>query len=146
MGRIVVFAVGLLAAAAFAASAGADSAYRTEQLDLVGVAGAPGGGRVVNIHTNGPVLYAHEIYTLRHAAPGTYQVFLNLFITSQDCTGPVIPVPTATLQTNAAGNAQGDATFTPADAGDLRGLSFGINWTVVGPATYQSACTVVTLD
>ena len=146
MVRIVVLAVGLLAAASLAASAAADSAYRTEQLDLVGVGGAPGGGRVVNIHTNGPVLYAHEIYTLRHAAPGTYQVFLNLFIGSRDCTGPVVSIPTATLETNAAGNAQGDATFTPEDAADLRGLSFGISWTVVGPATYQSACTVVTLD
>jgi hypothetical protein len=146
MGRILVFAVALLAAAAFAVGAAADSAYRTEQLELVGVAGAPGGGKVVNIHTNGPVVYAHEIYTLHHAAPGSYQVFLNLFLTSLDCSGSVVPIPTATLETNAAGNGQADAKFTPEDAGDLRGQTFSISWTVVGPATYQSACTIVTLD
>ena len=146
MGRILVLAVALLAAATFAAGAAADSAYRTEQLALVGVAGAPGGGQVVNIHTNGPVVYAHEIYTLQHAAPGTYQVFLNLFLTSRNCSGAVVPLPTAAIETNAAGNGQGDAKFTPADAGDLRGQTFSISWTVVGPATYQSACTVVTLD
>jgi hypothetical protein len=146
MGRTLVLAAALLGAAVFATGAAADRAYRTEQLELVGVAGAPGGGRVVNIHTNGPVVYAHEIYTLGHAAPGTYQVYLNLYLTSVNCTGPVIQVPTATIETNAAGNGQGDAKFTPEDAGDLRGLTFGISWTVVGPATYQSACTVVTLD
>jgi hypothetical protein len=146
MGRISVLAAALLAAAVFVAGAAADRAYRTEQLSLEGTAGAPGGGRVVNIHTNGPVIYAHEIYTLSHAAPGTYQVFLNLFLTSLDCTGPVTTIPTATIETNAAGNGQADATFTPEDAGDLRGLTFGISWTVVGPATYRSACTVVTLD
>ena len=146
MGRILVFAVALLAAAAFAVGAAADSAYRTEQLELVGVGGAPGGGKVVNIHTNGPVVYAHEIYTLHHAAPGSYQVFLNLFLTSLDCSGSVVPIPTTTLETNAAGNGQADAKFTPEDAGDLRGQTFSISWTVVGPATYQSACTVVTLD
>ena len=95
MGRILVVAVALFAAAAFAAGAAADSSYRTEQLELVGVAGAPGSGTVVNIHTNGPVVYAHEIYTLRHAAPGTYQVFLNLFPTSLNCTGLMVPLPTA---------------------------------------------------
>ena len=146
MGRIMVLAVALVAAAAFAVGAAADSAYRTEQLELVGVAGAPGGGKVVNIHTNGTVVYAHEIYTLHHAAPGTYQVFLNLFLTSLDCSGSVVPIPTTTLETNAAGNGQADALFTPEDAGDLRGLTFSISWTVVGPATYQSSCTIVTLD
>jgi hypothetical protein len=146
MARIFVFAVALVSAAAFAVGAAADSAYRTEQLDLVGLAGAPGGGRVVNIHTNGPVVYAHEIYTLQHAAPGTYQVFLNLFPTSLNCSGAVVPIPTASIETNAAGNGQGDAKFTPEDAADLRGQTFSISWTVVGPATYQSACTVVTLD
>jgi hypothetical protein len=146
MGRIIAVAAALIAAAAFAVGASADSAYRTEQLNLVGLAGAPGGGKVVNIHTNGPVVYAHEIYTLQHAAPGTYQVFLNLFPTSLNCSGAVVPIPTASIETNAAGNGQGDAKFTPEDAADLRGQTFSISWTVVGPATYQSACTVVTLD
>ena len=146
MGRILVFAVALLAAAAFAVGAAADSAYRTEQLELVGVAGAPGGGKVVNIHTNGPVIYAHEIYTLRHAVAGTYQVVLNIFPTSLNRTGLTVAIPTAVLSTNAAGNGHADGKFTPADAAELRGTTISISWTVAGPATYASACTVVTLD
>jgi hypothetical protein len=146
MNRILTVAAVAVAAAAFTANAGADSAYHTEHLALTGVAGAPGGGSVVNIHTNGPTIYAHEIYTLRGVVPGTYQVVLNLFPTSLDCTGAAIPVPTATITTNAVGNGQGDATFTPEDARELRGQTFGINWTVTGPATYVSGCTVVVLD
>jgi hypothetical protein len=147
MRRIFVLtATAVVAAVGFAGSAAADRAYHTETLELVGVGGAPGGGRVVNIHTNGPVVYAHEVYTLRHAVPGTYQVFLNLFLTSLDCTGDGIAFPTATIATNAAGNGEADMKFTPQDAADLRGLTFSISWTVSGPATYASACTVVTLD
>jgi hypothetical protein len=146
MRRILVLGVTVVAAAVLAGAAIADSAYRTEQLELVGVAGAPGGGSVVNIHTNGPVVYAHEIYTLQHAVPGTYQVFLNLYLGSLDCTGAALPIPTASITTNAKGNGQADAKFTPDDAGDLRGMTISINWTVTGPATYATACTVVVLD
>jgi hypothetical protein len=42
-----------LGAAVLAGAAAADAVYRTERLELVGLAGAPGGGMVVNIHTNG---------------------------------------------------------------------------------------------
>jgi hypothetical protein len=143
---LVLTATLVVAAAAFAGSAAADRAYHTDTLELVGVGGAPGEGTVVNIHTNGPVVYAHEVYTLRHAVPGAYQVFLHLFLTSLDCTGVGIAIPTAMLATNAAGNGEADAKFTPEDAAELRGLTFSISWTVSGPATYASACTVVTLD
>src|SRR5436190_15849360 len=51
-------------AATLAAAASADSAYHTERLDLHGLNGAPGGGMVVNVHPNGPIVYAHEVYTL----------------------------------------------------------------------------------
>jgi hypothetical protein len=146
MRRILVLGAAIAAIAVLAGAAIADSAYRTEQLALVGVAGAPGGGSVVNIHTNGPIVYAHEIYTLQHAVPGKYQVTLNLYLESLNCTGAVTPVPTASLTTNAAGNGQADAKFTPEDADGLRGMTISINWTVSGPATYQTACTVVTLD
>jgi hypothetical protein len=146
MQRILAVAAVAVTAAALTANAVADSAYHTEHLALTGLAGAPGGGSVVNIHTNGPTIYAHEIYTLRHVVPGTYQVVLNLFPTSRDCTGPTVPVPTTSITTNAVGNGQGDATFTPEDAAELRGQTFSINWTVTGPATYVSGCTVVVLD
>jgi hypothetical protein len=135
-----------LGAAALAGTAAADAVYHTERLELAGLAGAPGGGMVVNAHPNGPNVYAHEIYTLRHAVPGSYQVSLNIFPTSLDCTGMALALPTATLETNARGNGRADVKFTPADVAGLRGMTFSISWTVAGPATYVTGCTVVVLD
>jgi hypothetical protein len=146
MRHILVLAATAVLAAAFVGTATADQVYQTERLELSGVAGAPGGGMVVNVHPNGPNVYAHEIYTLSHAVPGVYQVSLNLFLTSLDCTGPTAALPTATLTTSAAGNGRADAKFTPEDAAAIRHMTFSISWTVAGPATYVTACTVVTLD
>ena len=140
----------LISAAALAlglaGSAAADSAYHTERLALRGVDGAPGGGMVVNVHANGPNVYAHEIYTLSHAVPGTYQVVLNLYTGSLDCSGTLATLPTAEITTNAVGNGQADVKFTPEMVGELRGSTVSISWTVIGPATYVTRCTVVTLD
>ena len=146
MRRMLILTVTAFLAAAFVGTAAADDVYHTERLELSGVGDAPGGGMVVNIHPNGPNVYAHEIYTLRHAVPGDYQVFLNLFPTSLNCTGPTVAFPTATLTTNAAGNGRADVKFTPEDAAEIRNMRFSISWTVAGPATYVTACTVVTLD
>ena len=146
MRHILVVAATAALAAAFVGTAAADRVYHTEHLELSGVGGAPGGGMVVNIHPNGPSVYAHEIYTLRHAVPGTYQVVLNLFPTSLDCTGSSAAIPTATITTNASGNGRADVKFTPADAAALRGMTISIKWTVAGPAMYVTTCTVVTLD
>ena len=133
-------------AAVLAGAAAADAVYHTERLELAGLAGAPGGGMVVNVHTNGPQVYAHEIYTLRDAVPGTYQVTLNVFPTSLNCTGTALAFPTATLVTNARGNGRADVKFTPEDVGGFRGMTFSLSWTVTGPATYVTGCTVVVLD
>jgi hypothetical protein len=146
MRHILILAATAVLAAAFVGSATADRVYHTERLELNGVSGAPGGGMVVNVHPNGQTVYAHEIYTLSHAVPGEYQVFLNLFLTSLNCTGATGALPTATLTTSAAGNGRADVKFTPEDAAAIRNMTFSINWTVVGPATYVTACTVVTLD
>jgi hypothetical protein len=133
-------------AATLVAAASADSAYHTERLDLHGLNGAPGGGMVVNVHPNGPIVYAHEVYTLSGAVAGTYQVALHIFPTSLNCSGESAVIPTATIETNAHGNGRADVKFTPADAAGIRGLTLSINWTVTGPATYVTDCTVVTLD
>lgn len=147
-GRFVLaaLATALTAAAAFAGTAAADRVYHTERLELSGVSGAPGGGMVVNIHANGPKVYAHEVYVLRQAVPGTYQVSLTLFPTSLNCAGQSVPIPTAMIETNAVGNGRADVKFTPEDVGDLRGTTVSINWSVTGRATYVTDCTVVTLD
>jgi hypothetical protein len=133
-------------AATLAAVASADSAYHTERLELGGLNGAPGGGMVVNVHPNGPVVYAHEIYTLSGAVAGTYQVALHIFPKSLNCSGESAVIPTATIETNAHGNGRADVKFTPADVAGLRGLTVSISWMVTGPATYVTDCTVVTLD
>lgn len=146
MRGILGLAAVTLAAAALAGTAAADAVYHSERLDLKGLSGAPGGGMVVNVHTNGPQVYAHEIYTLRQAVPGTYQVILNVFPTSLDCTGMALAVPTATLETNARGNGRADVKFTPEDVAGFRGMTFSLSWTVMGPATYVTSCTVVVLD
>jgi hypothetical protein len=136
----------MLGAAALAGAAAADAVYHTERLELSGLAGAPGSGTVVNIHTNGPQVYAHEIYTLRDAVPGTYEVILTVFPTSLDCTGMALAFPTATLETNTSGNGQADAVLSPEDVTGFRGMTFSLTWTVTGPATYVTGCTVVVLD
>src|SRR5215204_1619946 len=126
---VLVAAAGVLVLA-LNATAAADSAYHTERLALSGVSGAPGGGMVINAHANGPSVYAHEIYTLRHAVPGTYQVSLAIFPTSLTCAGPSIVIDTAQITTNAVGNGRGDAKFTPEDAAMLRGSTVSIRWSV----------------
>jgi hypothetical protein len=146
MRGILGLAAVTLAAAALAGTAAADAVYHSERLDLKGLGGAPGGGMVVNVHANGPQVYAHEIYTLRQAVPGTYQVILNVFPTSLDCTGMALAVPTATLETNARGNGRADVKLTPEDVAGFRGMTFSLSWTVTGPATYVTSCTVVVLD
>jgi hypothetical protein len=133
-------------AATLATAASADRAYHTERLELRGLNGAPGGGMVVNIHPDGGIVYAHEIYVLSGAVAGTYQVTLNVFPGSLDCTGASIAIATATIDTNAEGNGRADVKFTPTDVAGLRGMTFSINWTVSGPATYVTDCTIVTLD
>ena len=150
MRRIVVFGVALAAVAALAASAAADSAYHTEQLDLVGVAGAPGGGRVVNIHTNGPVLYAHEIYKLKKAAPNAgYRVHTLFYPFDTDCSAPPTDFGFTRLETNGVGNGSADRVITPGDVPtEIRGAMHGVRWEVTrgGTLRYETDCNAVTLD
>jgi len=149
MRQLLCLAAVILGATALAGAAAADAVYHTERLELRGLLGTePGGGMVVNIHPNGSQVYAHEIYTLRGARAGTYQVFLNVFPTSLNCTvtGSTFALQTATLETNAVGNGRAEVKFTPEDVAGLRGMTFSISWTVTGPATYVTDCTVVVLD
>jgi hypothetical protein len=127
-------------------SAGADAVYHTARIPLLAVGGAPGRGTVVNIHPNGPVVFAHEIYRLRHATRGKYSVALTIYPTSTSCSGTSLTLTTATLVTNGAGNGVAGHKFSPADAAGLHGLTVSAIWAVTGPATYKSRCSVITLD
>jgi hypothetical protein len=146
MRQLIALISAAVFAAAFASTASADQAYHTERLALHGLGGAAGGGMVVNAHANGPNVYAHEIYVLNGAVSGTYQATLHIFPASLNCTGASILIPTATLTTNPHGNARSDVKFTPEDAAGLRGLTVSAFWTISGPATYATDCTVITLD
>ncbi|MGZ6555412.1 MAG: hypothetical protein ACXVEY_01070 [Actinomycetota bacterium] len=143
---LAVAMASLIAMVMFAAGAGADGTYHTAQIPLVAQSGAPGGGTVVNIHTEGPTVYAHEIYRLQHAAPGTYTVTLHIHPATLDCSGDEVAMQTAMLDANAVGNGEADVKFTPEDADGLRGLTLSAFWTVEGPASYLTACNVLTLD
>jgi hypothetical protein len=146
MRHFLALTITAVLAATLAAAASADRAYHTERLELRGLNGAPGGGMVINAHPNGGIVYAHEIYMLSGATVGTYQVTLHIFPTSLNCTGGSADLPTAMIETNPHGNGRADVKFTPADAAGLRGLTLSAYWTVIGPATYVTDCTVITLD
>ena len=129
----------------------ADSTYHSTHVLLHPTADTPGGsGFVQNAHANGPNVYAHEQYRLRHAVPGaTYQVTLHVHVGDPTCANAAFDLPTAALTTNAAGNAAGSAVFTPEDAAGLpKNVPHGIVWTMsAGPGmSYTSGCETVVLD
>jgi hypothetical protein len=138
-------------AALWPTSAFADATYHSAHIALLPTADTKGGsGFVENVHANGPNVYAHEQYQLRHAAPGaSYQVTLHIYVGDPACKGAALNVPSAVLMTNTAGNAAGSKVFTPADAAGLpKGVPHGIIWTVsAGPGrSYASGCETVVLD
>ena len=146
MRRLALLLVVGGAAAIFAAGATADAVYHTTTIPLQPVAGAPGGGVVINIHADGPTVYAHELYLLKGARAGSYQVALHIDPAHLDCSAPALDLPTATVVTNVVGNGEADATFTPEEADGLRGHTVSAFWTVTGPASYRTGCAIITLD
>jgi hypothetical protein len=154
MGR-VRFSFALVLATAIClfcvAVAGADRSYHTGHYALSPIAEAPlKSGFVQNIHANGPIVYAHEIYELKGAAPSSsYGVVLSIWTENTTCSGdPTLQLPTATVVTNGAGNGVASHVFSPADADGLRGSTVSAMWTVWNGqvAAYQTGCEVITLD
>ncbi len=149
---VAALALGLVAAAALpGAAARADNVYHSAHIALRPVGAEPlRSGFVENIHANGPAIFAHEIYVLNGAEPGTtYQVTLNIFVGDRTCASSPALVPTAAITTNAAGNGRGDAVFRPSDVpAELRNATHGIIWTVSDSlgVEFRSGCEVVTID
>lgn len=144
----VLVALGMLA---LVPAAVADQTYHTEKIAFEPIGGAPlRDGFVVNIHPNGPQIYAHEVYTLKGAERNaTYDVFLTAFVLDPECAGqPEFTFSMAELQTNAAGNGKANAKFAPEDVAGLRDATHGVLWTVErdGVTVYTTACTAVALD
>jgi hypothetical protein len=149
---VAALTLGLAAAAALPGPAArADQVYHSAHIALHPVGGEPlRSGFVENVHANGPIVFAHEIYVLNGAEPATaYQVTLNIFVRDPTCTSSPVLLPTAAITTNAAGNGRGDAVFRPSDVpAPLRHATHGIIWTVSDSAgvEFSSGCEVVTLD
>ena len=133
----------------------ADQTFHSQRLDLTRTdAGALNehpvlrSGQVVDIHANGPQIGALERYLLNGAKANTsYDVTLHLF--DSDCNGAAAGLLTnATLETDAHGNAHGQALFTAEDLRPFAGLVFGIQWALVsgGVIAYQTPCIVVAID
>ncbi len=141
----------LLVSALVAPSVAADAVYHTERLILLPVGGTPHGtGLVVNIHPNGPQVYAHERYVLRDALPNTtYTVNLTAYPFDPSCSGSPAPFGSTALRTNAAGNGTAHLVI-PFGAVPLalRNATHGVAWTVTlnGTTVYRTNCTQVTLD
>lgn len=67
--------------------ASADAVYRSRHIALHPVGTAPlTTGFVENIHANGPIVYAHEVYVVVGASPSTsYDVTIAVYVEDPDC-------------------------------------------------------------
>lgn len=152
--RCLAAASALLGATVPASTASADAVFHSARYELHAVDSAPlSSGFVIDIHANGPQVYAQERYQLMGALPSTtYQVTL-LAYTDLGCTGVPLSIPETTMTTDARGNTHGSVTFTPADVAAFRNptgtATYGLAW-VIGPqgqsAAYTTGCQVVSLD
>jgi hypothetical protein len=137
-------------AAVLAPTAAADKVFHTLHADLRPVGASPlQSGFVNDVHTNGLVNAAREIYHLSGASPRTtYQVAILLYPLDPTCTTAPVTFPTAQLTTNGAGNGNSDFTFPAGPSSPLAGQRSGIRWTVTGTdgTAYDTACAVLTLD
>ena len=137
----------------------ADQSFHSTRLPLaLTAAGQTAGhpelraGHVVDIHTNGPVVYAMEEYLLNGAKPDTdYQVVLHFYMNTACTPGGLFDfiLPGVTLTTDSLGNANGRARSTPADILEiLHNTDWGITWTFEsgGVAAYITPCAHVHLD
>ena len=149
---IVGAALGLLAVLAPVSQATADQTFHTERIPLMPVNGAPlQSGFVVDVHANGPTIYALERYVLNGAEPNTaYQVQTLAFANGTNCMGaPLVGLQDASLTTNVTGNGEAGHVIQPAAVDGLHGATLQLVWQVLGPdgkPAYQTPCVTVPLD
>jgi hypothetical protein len=146
--------VGVLCTAAlvlgWSPSAQADRDFHTTKYELSSVVDGSRHGWVVDIHTEGPTVYALERYALHDVTPGATYV-MNLYAYSDvGCRDLVVALPgTATMTANAAGNARGSTSFTPAAVEGLARTTYHLRWQVTdagGAVAYETGCVAVSLD
>lgn len=129
----------------------ADRAYRTERVSLQAIDdGALRSGSVVNLHANGPKVYAQERYLLNGALPNhAFMIVLSVHLFEPDCAGPAAPFFDIPISTNAAGNGQAQAPTVPPEAVEGLAAEHGVNWIVYddgGTAVHETGCEDVVLD
>lgn len=150
--RVLMLSVALAATIAFGVTPSAlgDQVYHSEHLALAPIGDAPlRSGYVQNIHPNGQVVFAHEIYVLNGAEPNTtYQVTLLIYSSTTCASGALLAaIATAQIETNWSGNGVADFFIAPNEVGDLHGGTFGVRWTVTSAtSSYETRCTTVKLD
>ena len=145
-----VTALSLVSLLLLAPNAAGDQAFHTLHADLHPVGGAPlQSGFVNDVHTNGVVNAAHEIYHLNGASPNTtYQVAIFLFLLDPTCSTAPLIFPTAQLTTNGSGNGNADFTFPAGPPSPLTGPTHGILWRLIGPSgvAYETGCNPLVID
>lgn len=151
--RSVPLVIGLSVAAAVlggAPAAHADQTFHTTRYALSSVADRSVHGSVIDIHAQGPTIYAQERYALRNVGPGQMYVMNLSAYRDLGCSDLVVSVTgTATLTANVAGNAQGATTFAPAAVAGLPRQTYFLRWQVTdrtGAVAYQTDCVAVALD
>jgi hypothetical protein len=145
---LLVLPAVIAAATMLVPAATADRVFHTLHAELHPVGGAPlHSGFVNDVHTQGVVNAAHEIYHLNGAIPNTtFQVTILFYFADPTCTTAPGAIPTATLTTNGSGN--GNARFTfPAGPPSTLPTS-GIRWEFSTPAgvAYATDCAPLDLD
>jgi len=141
----------LLGSVLVATPASADRTFHTSRYELTSVAGAPlRSGFVIDIHAEGPRIYAQERYLLSGALPSTKYEVVLLIHASTTCRPSItdLALTTATFTTNRAGNGNAGTTFRPEDAAGLVQDEYGLVWQVTtgGEVVYTTGCQVVALD
>ena len=149
MRKVLAAIIGALFVLGGASTASADSTYPTQRMTLQPIGDAPlRSGSVVNIHAEGPTVYAVERYMLNGALPDhDYEMALVVTPFDPSCSTPAVEFLRTPISTNAAGNAHGGARFVPEQTAGLAG-SHGVNWVVFDgeTAVYETGCQVVVLD
>ena len=137
-------------------AASADQVFHSTRLSLMPIGSNPlRNGDVVDIHPNGPVNYAIEIYHLNGAAPNTtYEIFYRLSgapFGTPVCGVTSVPFgPVSSVMTNAQGDGHNQLKIPPSFVTGLglHGQTLGISWVFEknGVPAYQTACIPVALD
>ena len=153
IGLLVGIAALMLMLMVVTGPASADATYHTQKIPFMPLAaGTGGGGFVVNIHANGPNVFAHEEYVVKGAQPlTTYEVTLQVSLANDPtCSSPIAAVVSATVTTNPEGNGTAFHVFTPADisGAGLHGMTIHPRWTLStgGKVVYTTECATAQLD